>query len=67
VAYGDGVFVAVGTKIARSADAGRTWKLVDTSGVNIFNDPDNYLLTVAFGNGTFVATGLNRIITRSNN
>ncbi len=66
VAYGDGVFVAVGDQIARSADSGRNWTLVDTSGTNIFTS-GNYLLTAAFGNGTFVATGLDGMIARSNN
>lgn len=64
--YGEGVFVAVGHKIARSTDAGRTWALVDTSETDIFSS-GLYLLTAAYGDGTMVATGHDRKITRSNN
>ena len=64
VAYGNGVFVAVGSsgRYAVSSD-GMTWSTQDTIGA----DFDAHLRSIAFGNGTFVATGnKNRRVKSSN-
>ena len=62
VAYGNGVFVAVGAggKIARSTDYGVTWGALIA---NPFGGND--IRSVAYGNGVFVAAGVGCDLARS--
>ena len=56
IAFGNGVFVAVGNggRMAISTDNGTTWTAVADSG---FGDSNNNIFGITFGNNMFVAVG----------
>lgn len=59
IASGNGKIVAVGNTILCSTDGGKTWKetiMRTFTGENLF-DGRNFIKSVAFGNGIFVAAG----------